>query len=183
MLHHQKKISHTPIFVPQLHHPSVLPLSSPQQQDWQYQDYGLSMLVNVSICTYGIKMNNWQNRLPCHTETFTITSVSGTWWVFFLKKIMFYILHSLHIYVVTTLKDAGTAPRWIGSGGLKVSGQVLKPRYVPFAMLICAPIELSALKSSLVSVLLSFLEGPQTGPVPESFRMQEPLTGTAKNWL
>ena len=39
----------------------------------------------------------------------------------------------------------------------------------------------SVLKSSPVSVLLPFLEGPQTGPVPESFRMQEPWTGTAKN--
>ena len=39
----------------------------------------------------------------------------------------------------------------------------------------------SALKSGPVSVLLPFLEGPQTGPVPESFRMQEPQTGTAKN--
>ena len=39
----------------------------------------------------------------------------------------------------------------------------------------------SALKSGPVSVLLPFLEGPQTGPVPESFRMQEPRTGTAKN--
>ena len=37
------------------------------------------------------------------------------------------------------------------------------------------------LKSSPVSVLLPFLEGPQTGPVPESFRMQEPWTRTAKN--
>ena len=48
----------------------------------------------------------------------------------------------------------------------------------------------SALKSGLVSILLPFLEGPQTGLVPESFRMQEPWTGTAKkpqktgcNWL
>ena len=41
-------------------------------------------------------------------------------------------------------------------------------------------IRISALKSSPVSVLLPFLEGPQTGPVPESFRMQEPWTGTAK---
>ena len=39
----------------------------------------------------------------------------------------------------------------------------------------------SALKSGPVSVLLPFLEGPRTGPVPESFRMQEPWTGTAKN--
>ena len=39
----------------------------------------------------------------------------------------------------------------------------------------------SALKSGPVSVLLPFLEGPQTGPVPESFRIQEPRTGTAKN--
>ena len=42
----------------------------------------------------------------------------------------------------------------------------------------------SALKSgpvTPVSVLLPFLEGPRTGPVPESFRMQEPWTGTAKN--
>ena len=38
----------------------------------------------------------------------------------------------------------------------------------------------SALKSGLVLVLLPFLEGPRTGPVPESFRMQEPWTGTAK---
>ena len=35
----------------------------------------------------------------------------------------------------------------------------------------------SALKSGPVSVLLPFLEGPRTGPVPESFRMQEPRTG------
>ena len=39
----------------------------------------------------------------------------------------------------------------------------------------------SALKSGPVSVLLPFLEGPQTGLVPESFRMQELWTGTAKN--
>ena len=39
----------------------------------------------------------------------------------------------------------------------------------------------SALKSGPVSVLLPFLEGPRTGPVPEGFRMQEPQTGTAKN--
>ena len=39
----------------------------------------------------------------------------------------------------------------------------------------------SALKSGPVSVLLPFLEGPRTGPVPESFRKQEPWTGTAKN--
>ena len=39
----------------------------------------------------------------------------------------------------------------------------------------------SALKSGPVSVLLPFLEGPRTGPVPESFRMQKPWTGTAKN--
>ena len=39
----------------------------------------------------------------------------------------------------------------------------------------------SALKSGPVSVLLPFLEGLQTGPVPEGFRMQEPRTGTAKN--
>ena len=39
----------------------------------------------------------------------------------------------------------------------------------------------SALKSGPVSVLLPFLEGPRTGPVPESFRMQEPRTGTVKN--
>ena len=39
----------------------------------------------------------------------------------------------------------------------------------------------SALKSGPVSVLLPFLEGPQTGPVSESFRMQEPRTGTTKN--
>ena len=38
----------------------------------------------------------------------------------------------------------------------------------------------SALKSGPVSVLLPFLEGPQTGPVSESFRMQEPRTGTTK---
>ena len=36
----------------------------------------------------------------------------------------------------------------------------------------------SALKSGLVSVLLPFLDGPRTGPVPESFRIQEPRTGT-----
>ena len=41
----------------------------------------------------------------------------------------------------------------------------------------------SALKSGPVSVLLPFLEGPRTGPVPESFKMQEPWTGTAKNRL
>ena len=40
---------------------------------------------------------------------------------------------------------------------------------------------ISALKSGPVSVLLPFLDGPQTRPVPESFRMQEPWTGTAKN--
>ena len=39
----------------------------------------------------------------------------------------------------------------------------------------------SALKSGPVSVLLPFLEGLRTGPVPESFRMQEPWTATAKN--
>ena len=39
----------------------------------------------------------------------------------------------------------------------------------------------SALKSGPVSVLLHFLEGLQTRPVPESFRMQEPWTGTTKN--
>ena len=39
----------------------------------------------------------------------------------------------------------------------------------------------SALKSGPVLVLLPFLEGLQTGPVPEGFRMQEPWTGTAKN--
>ena len=42
-------------------------------------------------------------------------------------------------------------------------------------------IVISALKSGLVSVLLPFLEGPRIGPVPESFRMQEPWTRTAKN--
>jgi hypothetical protein len=41
----------------------------------------------------------------------------------------------------------------------------------------------SALKSGPVSVLLPFLEGPRTSPVPESFRIQEPWTGTAKNLL
>ena len=40
---------------------------------------------------------------------------------------------------------------------------------------------ISALKSGPVSVQLPFLEGPRTGPVPESFRMQEPRTGTTKN--
>ena len=39
----------------------------------------------------------------------------------------------------------------------------------------------SALKSGPVLVLLSFLEGSQTEPIPESFRMQELWTGTAKN--
>jgi hypothetical protein len=39
----------------------------------------------------------------------------------------------------------------------------------------------SALKSGPVSVLLPFLKGPQTGPVSESFRIQELRTGTAKN--
>ena len=39
----------------------------------------------------------------------------------------------------------------------------------------------SALKSGPVSVLLPFLEGPRTCPVPEGFRMQELRTGTAKN--
>jgi hypothetical protein len=39
----------------------------------------------------------------------------------------------------------------------------------------------SALKSGPVLVPLPFLEGPQTGPVPESFIIQEPRTGTAKN--
>ena len=42
-------------------------------------------------------------------------------------------------------------------------------------------LQFSALKSSPVSVLLHFLEGLRTGPVPESFRMQEPWTGTTKN--
>ena len=46
---------------------------------------------------------------------------------------------------------------------------------------------ISALKSGPVLVLLPFLEGPRTGLVPESFRMQEPWTRTAKklqkNWL
>ena len=40
----------------------------------------------------------------------------------------------------------------------------------------------SALKSGPVLVLLPFLEGLRTGPVPESFRMQEPWTRTTKNW-
>ena len=39
----------------------------------------------------------------------------------------------------------------------------------------------SALKSNPVSVLLPFWEGPRTRPVPESLRMQELWTGTAKN--
>ena len=39
----------------------------------------------------------------------------------------------------------------------------------------------SVLKSGPVSVLLPFLEGPRTGPVPEGFKMQELRTGTAKN--
>ena len=39
----------------------------------------------------------------------------------------------------------------------------------------------SALKSGLVFVLFPFLKGPQTGPVTESFRKQEPWTGTTKN--
>ena len=39
----------------------------------------------------------------------------------------------------------------------------------------------SALNSGPVSVLLPFLEGPRTGPVQESFRMQERWTGTTKN--
>ena len=38
----------------------------------------------------------------------------------------------------------------------------------------------SALKSSPVSVLLPFLEGPRTRPVPESFRMQGLWTRTVK---
>ena len=46
---------------------------------------------------------------------------------------------------------------------------------------ICSQVTSSALKSGPVLVLLPFLEGPQTGPVSESFRMQEPWTGTAKN--
>lgn len=67
-----KKITPTlPSLFLNIHHPSVSPLPSPQQQNWQYKDYGLSMQVNVYICTYGIKMNNWQNRLPRHTKTFT----------------------------------------------------------------------------------------------------------------
>ena len=41
--------------------------------------------------------------------------------------------------------------------------------------------KISALKSGLVSVLLPFLEGLRTELVTESFRMQEPWTGTAKN--
>ena len=40
----------------------------------------------------------------------------------------------------------------------------------------------STLKSGPVSVLLPFLEGPQIGPVPEGFRMQELRTRIAKNW-
>ena len=36
-------------------------------------------------------------------------------------------------------------------------------------------------KSGPVLILFPFLEGPQTGPVPEFFRMQELWTGTAKN--
>ena len=39
---------------------------------------------------------------------------------------------------------------------------------------------ISALKSGPVSVLLPFLDRPQTGPVPESFKNQEPHTGTTK---
>ena len=39
----------------------------------------------------------------------------------------------------------------------------------------------SALKSNPVSILLPFLEGPRTRPIPESLRMQELWTGTAKN--
>ena len=53
-----------------------------------------------------------------------------------------------------------------------------------------APDTSSALKSGPVLVLLPFFEGPQTGPVPEIFRMQELWTRTAKktqktsqNWL
>jgi hypothetical protein len=42
------------------------------------------------------------------------------------------------------------------------------------------PHHYSALKSGPVLVLLPILEGPRTGPVPESFRIQEPQTGTAK---
>ena len=38
----------------------------------------------------------------------------------------------------------------------------------------------SALKSNPVTVILPFLEGPRTGPVPESFRMQKTWTRTAK---
>ena len=39
----------------------------------------------------------------------------------------------------------------------------------------------SALKSGPVSVLLPFLEELKTGPVPETFRIQEPRTRTTKN--
>jgi hypothetical protein len=54
-------------------------------------------------------------------------------------------------------------------------------RWVWHAVDVTTVTETSALKSGPVSVLLPFLEGPQTGPVPESFRIQEPRTGTAKN--
>ena len=57
----------------------------------------------------------------------------------------------------------------------------LKCQTLVLAVLILLSSTNSALKSGLVLVLLPFLEGPRTGPVPESFRMQEPQTGTAKN--
>ena len=49
-----------------------------------------------------------------------------------------------------------------------------------FCKLLCS-FSTSASKSGPVSVLLPFLEGPQTGPVPESFRMQKLWIGTVKN--
>ena len=58
------------------------------------------------------------------------------------------------------------------SGGQRSEGQ----RFQKYQMKVT-----NALKSGPVLVLLPFLEGPQTGPVPESFRMQELWTGTAKN--
>ena len=50
-----------------------------------------------------------------------------------------------------------------------------------YQLLVFWLMQISALKSGPVSVLLPFLEGPRTGPVSESFRIQELRTRTAKN--
>ena len=128
-----------------IHHPSVSPLPSPQQQDRQYQDYGLSMQVNVSICTYGIKMNNWQSRLPRHTETFTDTNTRrntpvcqapgecwpqhqdelgvGDWrWAFKFWNLGMYPLPCWYLF---PLNKVFTLPLWFlpESGGIKFGRQ------------------------------------------------------------